>query len=224
MRPQAVGFDLDYTLWDQGPFAGSFFDDIAAELGGRLGFRAETVARAFHDALERLTLHHPRLFDEALLALGARDPELVAELVDRYHRHRPPAAAYPGTEETLEHLAGSGYALFLVTDGHSASQRHKVEALGLGPRFAHMVFTGDLPPHLHKPSPIPFLLACGRLGVEPARCAYVGDDPLCDFQGPRRLGMLTIGVSTGPFAGQGVPLDQAPHLVIDALPDLKGLL
>jgi putative hydrolase of the HAD superfamily len=224
MRPQAVGFDLDYTLWDQGPFADSFFAAIAGELGGRLGFRREVVLQAFQGALVRLSLQHPNLFGEALAELGVRDPALVAELVARYRRHRPPAVAYPGATETLHHLEAAGYPLFLVTDGHSASQRHKVEALGIGGCFRHMVFTGDLPADLHKPSPIPFLLACGRLGVEPCRCIYVADNPLCDFQGPRRLGMLTIGVPTGPFAAMGVGPGQRPDLRIGSLSELRGML
>lgn len=220
----AVGFDLDYTLWDQSPFAGSFFDAIAGELAGRLGCPEPQVAAAFHGAMGQLTLRHPQLFDAALRRLGAWDAALVAELVDRYHRHRPSALAYPGAEETLWHLAGRGYLLFLVTDGFSGTQRHKVEALGISPCFHHMIFTGDLPPEARKPSPIPFQLACAHLGVAPARSAYVADNPLCDFAGPRQLGMLTIGVSTGPFAALAVPAEQGPHLRIGTVQDLQGLL
>jgi FlaA1/EpsC-like NDP-sugar epimerase len=112
----------------------------------------------------------------------------------------------------------------LGTDGHGPAQRHKVEAMGLGPCFDQMVFTGDFARNLHKPSPFPFQLACGRLGVPPARCAYVGDNPACDFKGPRSLGMLTVGVGTGPFARLAAAQGQAPHLRVDLLEDLTGLL
>lgn len=199
-RLEAVGFDLDYTLWDQDAFADTFFRAIARDVGGRLGCGAARVARAFREARMRLTLGHPRLFDQALLGLGVEDPVLVAELVERYHRHRPPMVPYPGAREVLGDLAARGVALFLVTDGHSDTQRYKVEALGIGGPFGARVFTGDLPPALRKPSPFPFLLACRRLGVAPRACAYVGDHPLLDIQGPRNLGMLAIGVPTGPFA------------------------
>ena len=96
--------------------------------------------------------------------------------------------------------------------------------MGLGPCFDQMVFTGDFARNLHKPSPFPFQLACGRLGVPPARCAYVGDNPACDFKGPRSLGMLTVGVGTGPFARLAAAQGQAPHLRVDLLEDLTGLL
>jgi putative hydrolase of the HAD superfamily len=220
----AVGFDLDYTLWDQDAFARSFFDAIAGEFGRRLGCGSRLVARTCHEVLDRLTLAHPNLFDQVLHQLGAWDPRLVAELVQRYHQHRPPARLYPGAERTLGQLREAGFRLFLVTDGHLATQRYKVEALGLGAWFDQMVFTGELPEHQRKPSPFPFRLACGRLGVAPDRCIYVGDNAACDFQGPRQLGMLTIGVSTGPFAGLEAEPGAAPHLQIGPLEQLAGLL
>jgi putative hydrolase of the HAD superfamily len=224
LRLDAVGFDLDYTLWDQDAFARSFFAAIAADFGRRLGWGSKQVLRACQDALERLTPAHPRLFDHVLHQLGAWDPRLVAELVQRYHRHRPAAEPYPGAPGLLRRLRAAGFKLFLVTDGHGPTQRHKVEALGLGPCFDQMVFTGDFAERLHKPSPFPFQLACGRLGLAPDRCVYVGDNPACDFQGPKSLGMLTIGVATGPFAGMAAAPEQAPHLRVDALEELAGLL
>jgi putative hydrolase of the HAD superfamily len=224
LRLDAVGFDLDYTLWDQDAFARSFFDTIAVEFGRRLGWGRGHVLRACHEALERLTLAHPRLFDHVLHQLGAWDPRLVAELVQRYHRHRPPAEPYPGAAPVLGRLREAGFKLFLVTDGYGPTQRHKIDALGLGPCFDQMVFTGDFAEPMHKPSPFPFQLACGRLGLAPERCVYVGDDPACDFQGPKSLGMLTIGVPTGPFARAEAPPEQAPHLRVAALEELAGLL
>ena len=220
----AVGFDLDYTLWDQDEFARSFFAAVAGEFGRRLGLGGRQVAEACRGALARLTLAHPRLFDEVLHQLGAWDPRLVAELVERYHRHRPAARPYPGAPETLAALRAAGLRLFLVTDGPGATQRHKVQALGLGPWFDQMVFTGDLPAHQHKPSPYPFQLACRGLGVQPELCAYVGDNPACDFAGPLGLGMATIGVGTGPYAGGQGPPGQVPHLRIGALRELAGLV
>ena len=220
----AVGFDLDYTLWDQDAFARSFFAAIAPEWGRRLGWGCGQVLGACHGALERLTLAHPYLFDHILHRLGAWDPRLVAELVRCYRDHRPAAEPYPGVPEVLRRLRAAGLRLFLVTDGHGPAQRHKVQALGLGPLFDQMVFTGDFAGNLHKPSPFPFQLACGRLGLAPARCAYVGDNPACDVAGPRSLGMLTIGVATGPFARLAGPQAPAPHLRVDALEAVTDLL
>jgi putative hydrolase of the HAD superfamily len=224
LQLEAVGFDLDFTLWDQEDFARSFFEAVAADFGRRLGCGARAFTRAGVGALERLTLAHPRLFDQVLHQLGAWDPRLVAELVERYHQHRPAARLYPGAWDTLGQLQGAGLRLFLVTDGRGTTQRAKVEALGLARWFDPMIFTGELPEGCGKPDPYPFLLACQRLGLAPARCAYVGDNPERDFAGPRSLGMLTIGVATGPYARVAAAPGQGPQLRIGRLEELVPCL
>jgi putative hydrolase of the HAD superfamily len=224
VTPAAVGFDLDYTLWDQGYFPRSFFDAVAYPVARRVHRSPALVAAVFHAALERLTLHHPRLFGAALEDLGVQDPLLEAELVEQYHAHRPCLRPYPGTRELLAWLRKAGYRLFLVTDGHWETQRYKVEALGLAPCFEAMIFTDELAGNQQKPSPYPFLMAAVRLGLNPRQCVYVGDDPHRDFEGPRRIGIRTIGVSTGPFAKLPAQGNQAPDERIEALQDLRGLL
>ena len=219
----AVGFDLDYTLWDQDAFFASFFDQVAGEFGRRLGCGPRRFRQVCAGALEQLTSAHQALFDRALHQLGAWDPRLVEELVDRFHRHRPPAEPYPGVPRVLDQLREGGLRLFLVTDGHAPAQRHKVAALGLQDRFDALVFTGDLPAAQRKPSPEPFRLACARIGVAPARCLYVGDHPDLDVPGPRRLGMATALVATGPFARRRLRPEATPHLLLASLEDLLGL-
>jgi len=45
---------------------------------------------------------------------------------------------------------------------------------------------------LHKPDPRIFELACARLGVEPGRCAHVGDHYHADVLGARAIGMTPV--------------------------------
>jgi putative hydrolase of the HAD superfamily len=221
---RAVGFDLDYTLYDQDLFARSFFEGIKEELGRRLGLEPAQVASACLAALERLTLHEPRLFGAILQDLRRPDPELEAELVRRYRQHRPQLQAYPQAREILAWVKDQQRRLFLVTDGQGASQRHKLESLGLAPWFDAMIFTDELPVEQRKPSPVPFLRACAVLGIEPAACLFVGDDPQRDFEGPKLLGMRTVGVSTGPFADLPASGLQVPDARVAGLADLKGVL
>ncbi|BDU75449.1 HAD family hydrolase [Mesoterricola sediminis] len=219
----AVGFDLDYTLWDHGRFAETFFAAVAGEVGGRLGLAPARVEAELRRAWRDLTPGHPRLFDTALARLGSADPALAADLVARYRRHRPPIRPYPGALPLLEALRRKGLRLFLVTDGGAAVQRYKVEALGLASAFDARVFTGDFPALLRKPSPFPFLVACRGLGVPPRRCAFVGDNPETDFEAPRCLGMLAIGVTTGPYAELPPAAGLGPHRRVRDLRDLEDL-
>jgi putative hydrolase of the HAD superfamily len=221
---RAVGFDLDYTLWDQAEFHRTFFQDQAGAFGRRLGCGPRQFVLAGAAALDQLTPAHDGLFDRVLAQLGAWQPRLVAELVERFHRHRPPMAPYPGAREALDRLRAGGWRLFLVTDGYPPTQRHKVEALGLAPCFDLLVFTSELPDGHQKPSPAPFRLASDQLGLPPDQCLYVGDHPALDVPGPRSLGMLTAGVATGPFAGRQRPSDLAPDLHLAALEELADRL
>jgi putative hydrolase of the HAD superfamily len=221
---RAVGFDLDYTLWDQEDFYRTFFQAQAREFGRRLGCGPRLFVQAGASALEQLTPAHAGLFDRVLAQLGAWQPRLVEELVDRFHRHRPPMAPYPGARETLERLRAGGWRLFLVTDGYAPTQRSKVATLGLAACFEVLVFTGELPDGQQKPSPAPFRLACDRLGLPPSQCLYVGDHPALDVPGPRSLGMLTAGVATGPFARWEPPPGLAPDLGLGALEEVADRL
>lgn len=223
-RKKAIGFDLDYTLWDQDFFALTFFEEIAEDVSRRLGLTETDVLAAFNNALLRLTLFHPNLYDEALRHLGVCDPELVAELVSRYHKHRPLLEVYPGAYDLLKYLKSNGYRLFLITDGNSETQRYKVDALKIGHYFEYMVFTGDYPKEMRKPHPFSFIHILEKMEMIPDECVYIGDNPQCDFEGPKSLGIMTIGVLTGPYAQLKVPIKQTPDFQIDQLEMLRQIL
>jgi len=69
-----------------------------------------------------------------------------------------------------------------------------VRSLGLDGRVACVV-CGDTTPHL-KPHPAPLLHAARELNLDPARCAYLGDD-LRDIQAARSAGMRAVAVAWG---------------------------
>ena len=206
----AVGFDLDYTLWNPEEFVGAFCRTMAQELGERYGLDPVLVQAAFRRAVNP-TSHHHGLFGTVLQDLGLGRALTERELAARFLGYRPPLRPYPEALPTLACLKRAGLRLFLVADGPRQLLRYQVMALGLGPWFEVMVFTDELPGNHPKPSPVGFAVAAGRLGVAPAQCVYVGDDPGRDFEGPRRLGMRTVAVATGPFAR----VSAAPHQEAD---------
>ena len=66
----------------------------------------------------------------------------------------------------------------------------KLARLGLTARLPLLVSPDDL--GFGKPDPRVFALACERLGTEPARTAYVGDELDVDAQGARAAGLVGI--------------------------------
>lgn len=55
-----------------------------------------------------------------------------------------------------------------------------------------------------KPDPLFFKSGIPQ-GIEPSRCVMIGDDPVDDIEGAKKLGMQTILVKTGKYAGFKVP-------------------
>jgi putative hydrolase of the HAD superfamily len=74
-----------------------------------------------------------------------------------------------------------------------------VERLRLGHRFERIHTSID---HgFRKPHPSIYRSALDAAGVPAAAVLFVGDNPDCDYHGPRRLGMQAVLVSAEPRAG-----------------------
>ncbi|GAA2706281.1 HAD family hydrolase [Micromonospora olivasterospora] len=64
-----------------------------------------------------------------------------------------------------------------------------------------------------KPDPALYLAACGRLGLAPADCLYVGDGGSRELTGAERAGMTAVRLAAP---------DLAEHMVFDAEPAWDG--
>lgn len=164
---------------------------------------------------------YPFLFDDVLHALGVWRRDRVLDLILQYRAHRCPLLCYPGVPSLLENLARQ-YALFLITDGHRALQEFKVDQLCLRRFFRVAVFTDDLGPNGQKPAPQAFLDAASRLGLPPASCLFVGDDPDRDITGAYLAGMCAVRVRTGPYWRNSCLV--GPDFTISDVPALAGIL
>jgi putative hydrolase of the HAD superfamily len=80
--------------------------------------------------------------------------------------------------------------LAVVTNGEGEPQRAKLTAIGLAERFPLVVASGEV--GASKPDPAIFLLACERLGVDPAQAAHVGDRLDLDANGAAGAGLRGI--------------------------------
>lgn len=197
MKP-AILFDFDGTLVR---YTGSF-PALMFEVTDGLGIPAED-REAFADELVRellrdgaVTLRSAAL--DALRLLGYRAPARLDEVVEAalasYSRDIVPR---PGARELLEQAAAE-MPLALVTNGPSDMQRRALAASGLEPFFAAVVISGDDEVAARKPHPLPFRLACERLGVAPGDALMVGDSREADIDGALAAGLQALEV--GPDA------------------------
>ena len=94
----------------------------------------------------------------------------------------------------LDALDARGVRWGIVTNKPEALAAGVVAGMGWVARCAVLVGGDTLP--LRKPDPAPLHLACERLGIDPARCLYVGDDER-DVQAARAAGMPSAAALWG---------------------------
>ncbi len=221
---QAVIFDLDDTLYPERDYVFSGFRAVALWAKKELGLPAESsfveLRRLFETGVRGNT------FDRFLASHGLYTDRHVDAMVQTYRQHEPQISLDDGTRSLLERLS-LRCPLGLITDGYLDVQRRKVAALALDGFFHTIVYSDALGRDAWKPSPKPFQIALGRLSVDAASAVYVGDNPIKDFRGARRVGMATIRVRRpdGLHRYREPNLaEDAPDVEIDSLGRLPGLL
>jgi putative hydrolase of the HAD superfamily len=221
-RIDAVLFDLDNTLhgrdWAFRSWAAWFVrerlglaDGPAAE--GAVGFITglDAGGRSPKAAMfGRIKERYPALPDAAdALALAFRT-EMLAHL----------GGLEPATVRLLDGLDHQRIPWGIVTNG-SAGQIERVRALGLAGRTRCVVVSEVV--GVRKPATAIFLLAAARLGADPRRTDFVGDNPESDIVGAAAAGMRTAWLRHGRAWPEAL-LPVAPDFVVDALAEIVPLL
>jgi len=207
MNIRAVLFDLDGTLADTAP-------DLAGALNALLVERGRPQVPVA--ATRPVTSSGAR----GMLKVGfgiepghAEYETLKARFLDLYaERVCVETQLYPGAVELLAMLEARALRWGVVTNKAERFTRPLLEALALMERAACVV-GGDTTARA-KPHPDPLLHAATHVGVEPARCLYVGDD-LRDVQAARAAGMPVIAAAYGYLGVDGDPHAWGADAVID---------
>lgn len=216
-----VAFDLDNTLYDEGRYFDGAFRVIAPVLASKSGSDVATVEARLQATLREKGRHYHYLFNDVLAELGL-DPDVeLGEVLRLFRTVEPPLELFPGTWELLHDL-GQRYRLGMITSGMRRVQENKLRLLGIGDCFEQIIFSSTLPEN--KPAPMPFLWLLHVMEVAPARAAYVGDNPLSDFHGANRLGMLTIRVYNAEFDGIDVPPGHDAQIHVERVTDVRRIL
>ncbi|PLT45832.1 putative FMN hydrolase [Paenibacillus pasadenensis] len=145
--------------------------------------------------LEQLAPSYRReSWTRGLAALGVDDPELGAELAEKFpeeRRKRP--IVYEETFEVLDALKGK-YKLLLLTNGTPDLQEEKLLGVPeLTPYFDEIVISGNY--GIGKPDASLFRHALELIGVQPEDAVMVGDKLTTDILGANTIGMTSIWVN-----------------------------
>lgn len=196
MTIRAVLFDLDETLLDRSGSLVAFLTDQHARFGRRLGnVSLERWRERFIALDDRGRVSKTDVYPAILEAFGgdaACASDLLADYQVNCSRHARPN---PGMDDTLRSLRAGGFALGIVTNGHTDFQNRHIDALQLRPLVdAILVSEAE---GLRKPDAALFHRAADRLGIKPAECLFVGDDPVSDVLGAYNAGLQTAWLHGG---------------------------
>jgi len=205
---QAVLFDLDGTLIDSAPDLGAAADKMRTDRG--------------MPSLDPM-LYRPMAGAGARGMLGiafgitpeaAEFEDLREEFYVNYEtRMLANTFIFDGVPELVEALCARGLGWGVVTN---KSERFTVPLTRSIPLFASAgaIISGDTTPFA-KPHPEPLFEAARRLGIDPARCIYVGDD-YRDILAGRAAGMQTVAATYGYLGEEADATTWQAHAAIDS--------
>ena len=219
---RGVLLDLDGTLVDH---RGAVDAALRAWLP-TLGVPATDATLALWDAVQerhmvawrerRVTFaeQRRRRLRDFLPAVGIRYAEEALDTIFEGYLRQYEASwrAFPDVDEALAGVAAAGLAVAVLTNGTVAQQNAKLARSGLAGRVGPVFTVEDL--GVAKPDPRAFRLACGRLGLEPARVLSVGDRHDLDVEPARAAGLRAVHLDR---------YDAGPHDEPDRLTTLRDL-
>jgi putative hydrolase of the HAD superfamily len=199
---KAYGFEIDY-------------DEVASALDS-----ASRGLTHLHDTgVDVDATGRAHLFMDTLdLATGRRAPrEAAVDLLDviaAMPLDLAPQLA-PDAVETVCAIREQGLKTALVSNAGfttAPNLRMLLDHYGLSELFDVLVFSDEL--EIAKPDPRIFKQALAGLGLRPADCAFVGDNPHTDVSGALSAGLFTVQIGAKSLDGI------RPHARIDGLSQL----
>ncbi|HEY2903150.1 MAG TPA: phosphoglycolate phosphatase [Polyangia bacterium] len=209
-------FDLDGTLVDTA-------EDIAVALNATLaeaGFAPLPTERV----IGYIGNGAARLIERALPAAMTAQVTLDA-LVARFKAHYAAhvcqrSRIYPGVGELLEHAAGAGLPLAVLTNKPGDLARALLAALGIGERFRHIIGDGD--GFARKPAPDAVHWLCTQYQRPPSSALFVGDG-IPDVQVARAAG-CPVAAATWGYTARATLAAEEPTFLVDDPSAVEALL
>ncbi len=223
MHVSAVLFDLDDTLLVRRPsllrFAEAFTKDYSSHLDVD-HVNAESVNQALVTADGGGYRARDEVFAELLDVLPWHTYPDIAHL-RIYWQQMFPRCATPteGLDKLLMQLRHAGLRLGIITNGGSAVQQLKIDALGIRKHMESIVVSESV--GVSKPDVRIFQRGLTELELAPAEVLYVGDHPVNDVLGASAAGMTSIWLK-GTYAW---PTEhKEPEFQLERIDDLVELL
>lgn len=226
VRPLAILFDLDDTLWPIAPVIAQ----AEVTLHAWLAEHAPRVAQQF--SIDELRARR--------MAMLQAQPDYQRDLARLRRAGLQAAFAELGEDArhvdgAMRHFAAARNAVTLYDDvlpgllklkerlvlGTITNGNADLEVVGMAQHFKVSLAAAHF--GSAKPDPAIFLAACAALGVAPAEAVYVGDDLRLDVEGAQRAGLRAVWMNRG---GGSAHLDAgiAPDAICASFDELLAWL
>ncbi len=224
-RIEAIGLDLDDTLWPIWPVIARAEAQMLAFLHARAPAAAACLAdQAYRQALRARVLqahgassHDVSLLRRESVRLALRDSDEDPALADPafavFFECRMQVQLYQDAGPALARLAAR-FPIVAVSNGNADLDR-----IGIGGHFVASLSAQAF--GVGKPDARIFHAAARAAGVAPQGLLHVGDDPALDVLGALDAGLQTVWVNRD---GRNWDQDRHPHASVSNLDELCGLL
>ena len=149
---------------------------------------------------------------------------LGAQLTYLFRQSMGRRVVVDGGREVVQELQKRGYTLGIISNLIGTREIPEwLEAEKFGQYFKAVALSSVL--GIRKPSPAIYLEAARQAGVEPAKCAYVGDNLKRDVTGTRAagFGMLVIMISPADLAEAEITDENRPDVFIHQFSQLLDI-
>jgi phosphoglycolate phosphatase len=216
----AVIFDLDGTLIDSAPIYYELIDVVFKRLGIPPVDR-QVLLEAMQDGEFEWDLVLPEGMKPSKEEVIKNAQIIIDDIAPSMFRKQ--VKLIPGTSQALKEFAAEGLRLALATStlrDYMAVKLAPLRKAGIENLLEVIITADDV--RNKKPHAEPLLKCSRMLGLNPGRCAYVGDTRV-DIKAGRAAGMQTVGVLTG-FDGYEALKNEKPNVIINSIAELKATL
>jgi putative hydrolase of the HAD superfamily len=219
MKIEAILFDLDDTLYNEVDFVRSGFKGVAKYLSKKNNCSQNLV---YQELISNFKRGIRKNNFNVLLEKFNGDQEDLKNLIEIYRFHMPKISLCNDSKDTLSYLKNY-YKLGLITDGHIATQQHKIDALRVN-SFFDCIIINDITKGVDKSAEEPFIQLIKSLNVSPNKTIFIGDNPQKDFIIPKKLGIFTIRIKRKQGIYANIPMINGTDFEITDLKKLKDII
>lgn len=206
MKPEAVLFDIDNTLYSYDAAHAVAFARLLDYGTSRLGLEHETFQQLHSQAMAQVNavlgrpcaaMHNRLLRYQRMLELAGLPLCHALEMESLYWDTLIEAAQpSPGALPCLQALKAAGYTVGVGTDMTLDYQLKKLTRMGMLSYIDFVVTSEEV--LAEKPEAKLFLRCAEKAGTSPERCLFIGDSLSKDVAGAKAVGMEALWFQPDP--------------------------